>query len=213
VSQTKEEKRAHDRAYYASHKEEFASYSLAYRESHKKETRDRAAAYYIANKDKIISRCKQYTQDHRAERRAYDRAYRIANHERITAQDRAYYDAHKEEARAGKQRRMASPEKREQKRMTDRAYRLQSAFGLSLAEYDALLHSQSGVCAICKKPRPNGKGLHVDHDHADGRVRSLLCYKCNSALGYINDDPAIANAMTAYLLKHNAASHAAKETT
>jgi len=53
--------------------------------------------------------------------------------------------------------------------------------GLSLEDYDALLVAQGGGCAICGTT-PKSRRLHVDHDHKTGKVRGLLCMRCNRAL-------------------------------
>ena len=63
------------------------------------------------------------------------------------------------------------------------------AYKISPAEYAALLHEQSGVCAICKCPPPDGMSLCVDHDHKTGNVRGLLCKPCNLILGNASDNP------------------------
>lgn len=52
---------------------------------------------------------------------------------------------------------------------------------LPAAEYDRLLTKQNGVCAICGRP-PKTRKLHIDHDHKTGRIRGLLCVRCNRAL-------------------------------
>jgi len=57
-------------------------------------------------------------------------------------------------------------------------------YGITIEDYDAMLAAQGGGCAICHTP-PRSKRLHVDHDHADGRVRGLLCYHCNRTIGHI----------------------------
>lgn len=59
-----------------------------------------------------------------------------------------------------------------------RNYHLVSTYGITHQEYEDLLRSQNGVCAICGKP-PIRKRLAVDHDHVNGLVRGLLCNYCN----------------------------------
>jgi ribosomal protein L37AE/L43A len=73
--------------------------------------------------------------------------------------------------------------------------------GATLAEYEELLAAQDGRCAICKRMEPNGqhKRWCVDHDHKTGRKRGLLCINCNSAIGLMNDDPALLLAAIEYL--------------
>jgi len=72
--------------------------------------------------------------------------------------------------------------------------KLRASFGITLVEYNALLLSQGNKCAICNKPEVvlskygEVKALAVDHCHATGDVRGLLCQKCNQALGLFNDD-------------------------
>lgn len=63
-----------------------------------------------------------------------------------------------------------------------REYYLRSNYGLSLGDYDTILNAQGGVCWLCKKPCATGKRLAVDHDHRDGEIRGLLCYRCNKIL-------------------------------
>jgi len=65
-------------------------------------------------------------------------------------------------------------------------YRLKRKFNLSNDDYNELLISQNGVCAICKKMEPNRR-LAIDHSHTTGQVRGLLCFKCNSSLGGFDD--------------------------
>lgn len=82
--------------------------------------------------------------------------------------------------------------------------------GLSLADYQVLSDAQSGLCAACGQPETkvhrNGTVLRlaVDHDHETGRVRGLLCSRCNYSLGYARDDPDTLRALIAYLDAHPA---------
>ncbi|WP_158072956.1 MULTISPECIES: endonuclease VII domain-containing protein [Pseudofrankia] len=57
--------------------------------------------------------------------------------------------------------------------------------GLTVSQVGALLASQGGVCAVCRI-RP---AEHVDHDHASGRIRGILCFTCNTGMGNFGDDP------------------------
>lgn len=62
-------------------------------------------------------------------------------------------------------------------------------------EYDALLRSQGGTCAICgNKPKPGGRRFAVDHDHKTGAIRGLLCFRCNRILPHYADADWLARA-------------------
>lgn len=58
---------------------------------------------------------------------------------------------------------------------------LKKKYGLTLEQYHEILKKQDGKCAICKC-LPNGNHLAVDHNHETGKIRGLLCMKCNSVL-------------------------------
>jgi Recombination endonuclease VII len=79
-------------------------------------------------------------------------------------------------------------------------------FGITLADYEAILDIQGGLCAICGKSevmKRNGRitWLCVDHDHKTGKVRGLLCKHCNVMIGHGRDDPALLRSAIAYLEK------------
>ena len=74
-------------------------------------------------------------------------------------------------------------------------------YGLSPEDVQALLAKQSGVCAICQGTM-EGRKLHIDHDHAKGKVRGLLCDLCNVGLGSFKDNPERLKAAIDYLSKH-----------
>jgi hypothetical protein len=63
------------------------------------------------------------------------------------------------------------------------ARKLRNDYGLTFAQYEALARAQNGLCAICKKPPGARTRLYVDHCHATGVVRALLCNKCNLNVG------------------------------
>lgn len=76
-----------------------------------------------------------------------------------------------------------------------RARHLKKNYGISEAERDGLIASQMGVCPICL----SAPAAHVDHCHTTGRVRGVLCFNCNSALGKLRDDTDATRRATAYL--------------
>ena len=79
-----------------------------------------------------------------------------------------------------------------------RSYHLTRRYGITAAEADFLFKEQEGLCAICKAA-PAG---HVDHDHATGAVRALLCFNCNGGLGQFKDNPEVLHAAAYYVQFH-----------
>lgn len=75
--------------------------------------------------------------------------------------------------------------------------RLQSKYGITAAQRDAMLKRQGGKCAGCRKPT---RGV-VDHCHTTGKVRGILCPACNIALGLTKDDPKTLRRLACYLEK------------
>jgi len=86
---------------------------------------------------------------------------------------------------------------------TIRPYRLKKNYGITQQQYDDMFVAQGGVCRICETR--NGisakkeKALAVDHDHATGRVRGLLCSSCNRGLGLLKDSVAVLENAIKYL--------------
>lgn len=72
-------------------------------------------------------------------------------------------------------------------------------YGLSKEAYEALLKNSNNVCAICKSEAI----LLVDHDHNNGKVRGMLCRKCNSGLGYFDDKILLLRNAAEYLEKNS----------
>lgn len=63
-------------------------------------------------------------------------------------------------------------------------------FSLTRADVEKMLERQDGKCEICRKPIASidGRGTHIDHCHATGKVRGILCRNCNVGIGYFNDN-------------------------
>lgn len=94
-------------------------------------------------------------------------------------------------------------------RKVARKKQLKHKYGMSEEDYHAMLLSQGGGCAICKTLNPHGEGstashlqhFAVDHDHATGKVRGLLCNACNRGLGFLQDSIPILISSIMYLEK------------
>lgn len=84
-------------------------------------------------------------------------------------------------------------------RKSQRDGELRRRYGLSLAEYDILFESQDRKCAICRGGDFRDADWHVDHDHATGRVRGILCRHCNRMLGAALDRPDVLRRAVVYL--------------
>lgn len=82
------------------------------------------------------------------------------------------------------------------RRESQRWRRLRRCYGLSRQDYEALLASQGGACAICT--RPPGDPLVVDRARVTGVVRGLLCRRCKAAITCFNEDPRLLSLAIAY---------------
>jgi len=129
----------------------------------------------------------------------------------FAARRKRWYDAHRQEEiarvkawqQANAERHNENQRRRRQRpdvKAKQRAGHLRRKFGITSEDYDRLLAEQGGRCAICRR-KPNARiSLHVDHEHGTGRVRGLLCFRCNNALGDFDDDPELLTAAARYVL-------------
>lgn len=112
-----------------------------------------------------------------------------ANVEETRQKSREYRQRDPERARAHDRRRQESV----------RAKKLAAKYGLTVEQYAEMYQQQGGVCAICSQTDRQGHRLAVDHCHATGAVRGLLCHACNVAIGLLRDDPSLLDAASRYL--------------
>jgi hypothetical protein len=77
-----------------------------------------------------------------------------------------------------------------------RNWELQKKYGISLEEYEENCKTRGNKCDICEVAV---KTLHVDHDHATGKVRGYLCGSCNRALGLFKDSHTVISKASKYL--------------
>lgn len=120
--------------------------------------------------------------------------------EEYNARKRRNYAANREKALAATRRWQAK--NAEHLARYARAKKLRT-FGLTPESYQALLETQNGCCALCERHHTEfSRALAVDHCHATGKVRGLLCSGCNTGIGNLKDDVGILQSAVAYLMKH-----------
>lgn len=156
-------------------KEEKKAYHKAYYEAHKEEMKKASNENYYANKDREAKRRKEYYAQ---------------NKDKLTAKTREYYHKHKEENKEYRREYSRTHRKETKNRSLLRYY------GINLEQYNIMYDEQEGKCFTCKT---HHKDLVVDHNHNTGKVRKLLCNKCNLALGYVKDNVEILQSMIVYL--------------
>ncbi len=110
---------------------------------------------------------KQWAADHpeRMKQLAYESEQR--NYEERQAYKKAYYQRNKAAIA-----------------VTTRRNKLKRKYGVTPDQVDKLSAKQEHKCAICGDLKP----LRIDHCHASGKVRGLLCHNCNTALGHFRDN-------------------------
>lgn len=93
--------------------------------------------------------------------------------------------------------------------LSSRKAHLKAKYGITLEEYNEKLQKQNGKCAICQGTETHDKHgvLAVDHDHKTGKIRDLLCFKCNAALGGFNDNKIILQKAIKYLEKYESTNY------
>lgn len=91
---------------------------------------------------------------------------------------------------------------REAYRNHRRAHHINKKFGLTEAQYELMIVAQDGHCAICAELDRPEKRLAVDHDHVTGRIRALLCDRCNRGIGFLDENPERLCAAANYIERH-----------
>lgn len=115
-------------------------------------------------------------------RRCTRAAYYFANRERARAIQREYRQSRDRSAEIARQE-----ERRKERRKADPLLYRARQYGLTREHLENLLIEQDHRCAICGELEP-WERLFVDHDHATGQIRGLLCPECNMAIGLLRDD-------------------------
>lgn len=168
----------------------------------------------------MCQRCymRQYKAANRERMRELGREYEARNRQELNARRRDRYqnDPESRTLRQAANRRSAEKNRdairernrRRYERNTGeinakaRVYYISKRYGLDPEGYAALLESQGYCCAICGTSEPVMGRFHVDHCHDTGKVRGLLCHKCNCGIGMLTDSPTVVFRAAQYLADH-----------
>jgi len=141
--------------------------------------------------------------------RIYTKQYRKEHLEVIKIKNRKYILEHPDKYNNPDYHKSYREKNKDRLRITHLKWYLEKNFKLTLDQYNQMLKEQNGVCAICGKNETNidgrskkNKRLSVDHNHESGKIRELLCDKCNQGLGLFQENiDTLLNAIN-YLKKH-----------
>src|ERR1035437_2880910 len=160
---------ANKKRYYLENKESIIIKNHIRYETNKEISKEKSRKKYSENKNIFKERVKKY---------------QIENKEKVAIGKRKNYlknIAHYKSK--NKEWRMKNPDRLKE-------YKLKLKYNISMEIYKVMLQNQKNLCAICNKPETSldktGKNvmrLAVDHNHITGKVRGLLCGKCNMSLG------------------------------
>jgi hypothetical protein len=144
-------------------------------------------AWIAANRERKNEANRQWCAkpENKGKKKAWHARWMKNNPEKLAAMRKAYRER-----------------RRDHLKTVSRRNHLRREYGLTPAQYDALLASQQGRCAVCSTDDPAPLAcLCVDHCHKTGAVRGLLCFNCNVSIGRMRDDPELLKAAITYLEK------------
>jgi len=181
MNQTKEQLKANKAAYAR------GAYARAYQVAYRKTERAKNAREKYESS--VTGKASRAAKRNSIDGKAYHKKY--AATPKAKAGQKEY--ASRPESRLLRKKNESRPEVVEKQR----GWLLQK-YNLTVEDYYFLLNKQNKLCAICSRA-PNGKRLHVDHCHKTGRVRGLLCFKCNAGIGMLDDSPILLAKAVDYL--------------
>jgi len=137
--------------------------------------------YRRLNKEKIKQQMSLYSQN---------------NKEVLRQKKKDYYNKNKEKFKE----KMQQYDKKVKERRSDALQK--QKYGISLEQKAQMIKEQGGTCRICKNPLEPGRKSPTDHDHKTGKVRGILCNKCNIGLGMFKDNIEYLQSAIEYLNKN-----------
>ena len=169
--------RAYFKAYNHMRREKTSQYHEKYYQVKMEAIKTKSKAWYWNNVERASKRAKKYRDANKEELTVKAKNYRKKNREYICQKDREDYR-----------------KPREQNRI------LLRNFGITLEQFNAMSEARNHLCAICSRSQVKTMSrLSVDHCHKTGAVRGLLCTRCNTGIGMLEDSPEIAASAFKYL--------------
>lgn len=154
--------------------------------------------------DKSTEKAKHYYWKNPEAARAAQKRYRAAHKDALRIKKRIYAQNESPEAKENRKgyRRVWEKENRIRKE----AYRIRRKFDMvSNDEAEKLvIHREAGVCECCGATGVHRRLMHIDHSHVTGKIRAVICNKCNTSLGLVNDSIEHLEKLIDYLLVHAA---------
>jgi len=135
------------------------------------------------------------TKESIEKRRKYVREWRIKNKDKLREQDREWKKKNRQNIATLARIRYQKNSQKELDRIRFKKY------GITGEEFRTIVQKQNGRCPICS--RTIDKNLSVDHNHDTGKIRGIICNKCNLSIGNAESDPNRLRAMANYLEKNN----------
>jgi hypothetical protein len=161
---TKEEKKIYQKKYEIVNKQRIRELRIQRDIKNKEKIRNQQIIYKLKNSEKI----KEYNKTWRKNNSEKAKEWVMNNKDKRKIIDKNYKSNNKEKVIS---------------------YKLKKNYGITLAQYNEMLTNQNNSCLICNTNQNElSKKLVVDHDHLTGKVRGLLCDKCNRGLGHFNDN-------------------------
>lgn len=159
------------------------------------------------HRQKYLEKLRQYdcyrnmSPERKAEKLEESRRRRAADPEKYKAYHREHYQNNKTHYKQLFEKRREQLRQDGTWQRRSREYTIRYKYKMSTEDFDGMFASQSGLCAICGEPPMVGhnKKLHIDHDHATGKVRGLLCMHCNHSIERVEKIPGWAAKAEAYL--------------
>lgn len=157
----------------------------------------RLKKYYLKNTEKIKNKVEAYVKNNKTKLKEY----RIKNKDVIKKKREDYRKSNQELIRLQRKLNYNISQRIDS--------RLRSNFGITLEQYNVISGKQDHKCANCRRPESSVdfrsgrvRRLAIDHDHSTGKIRELLCQRCNNMLGLAKEDPIILRNAANYIEKH-----------